>query len=85
MSKFRTITKAELVDRLQDLNDDAPIAFVSDYGDIVHTQQVHSIQGCIDEVVLEESGYSISGFAVEDDPETDEFREKPAQKVFVLS
>jgi hypothetical protein len=83
MSKFRTITKAELIESLEDLNDDDAIAFASDYGDIVHTMQVHRIQGVIDEAVLEESAYSDSGFAIRD-PESDECDDEQ-QKVFILS
>lgn len=79
MPKFNTITVGELRDALVDLADewgeDTPIAFSSDYGDHGHTQQLHRLRGEADLRPIEESGYSISGFAVreahEDDEETD--------------
>jgi hypothetical protein len=70
---FKTVTKAELIEALEELNDNDLVAFSSDYGDISHTQQVHRIRGRIEEVELCESAYSDSGFAIadSDDEESD--------------
>jgi hypothetical protein len=85
MQQFRTITKAELIEALEDLNDDDQIAFASDYGDITHTQQVHGIRGRIEEATLCESAYSDSGWAIRDeDDEEDEDENESKQTVFVL-
>jgi hypothetical protein len=80
---FKTITKAELLEALEDLADDDQIAFASDYGDHCHTQQVHRLRGNINEHDLRESAYSDSGWAlVEHDDESD--GDEP-QRVFILS
>lgn len=66
MTTIRTATKEELIEALQDLPDGALVAFSSDYGDICHTQQIHTLRGSVECVAVEESAYSASGFAVKD-------------------
>jgi len=64
---FKTITKAALLEALEDLDDNDSIAVASDYGDRCHTQQLHRLKGNIEEVKVRESAYSDSGFAVADE------------------
>jgi hypothetical protein len=75
---FKTITKAELLQALADLNDNDHIAVASDYGDRCHTQQLHRLRGNVEEVAVRESGYSDSGFAVDEDGDSN------AQTVYLL-
>lgn len=82
---FKTITKSALIEALEDIvDDDALIAFASDYGDHCHTQQLHRIKGNIEEVPVKESAYSDSGFAVADDDEWEPENETEKQTVFLL-
>ena len=79
MSKnLRTITVAQLIERLQGEDPEARVIFTADYGDYHHTQQALPITGDIDEVeVVENEGYSRSGFALleeDDEDDTDEAR-----------
>jgi len=81
---FKSITKAELLEALEDLADDDQIAFASDYGDHCHTQQVHRLKGNIGEHELRESAYSDSGWALVD-PEYSDEADKDMQRVYILS
>lgn len=74
---LQTITKRQLLDLLDDVEDDARIVFSSDYGDRGHTEQAHEIKGEIEQVKVHESAYSASGFAIaeNDDDEDDDDRE----------
>ena len=72
-----SITVADLIAALQDEDPEALVVFSSDYGDITHTEQVHAIKGEVEEVTLEETAYSGSGWAVrhaddDDDEDADE-------------
>lgn len=67
--QLRTITVAKLIDMLQGEDPDALVVFTCDYGDYHHTQQALAIDGNFEEVVLEKSAYSHSGFAVATDDE----------------
>ena len=82
--RSRTTTIQNLIDALEDAREaygaDAPVVFASDYGDIVHTQQVHLLDGDVDESIVEESAYSGSGWAVSEDEDGSE-----TQTVLVLS
>jgi hypothetical protein len=75
---FKSITVAELKELLEGQEDDALVTFASDYGDHCHTQQVHRLRGEIDEVVIRETAYSDSRYAVneraDEDDEDDETR-----------
>lgn len=66
---MNTITVAELIAKLQDQDPDAKVIFGADYGDRGRTEQALAIKGRIETVEIEESGYSVSGFAIktEDD------------------
>jgi hypothetical protein len=73
-----SITVRELRQALFEVEDqDAMVVFTSDYGDIGHTQQVHPISGDVEEVALEESAYSRSGWAIRSDEDYDEDRDEP--------
>jgi hypothetical protein len=85
MTTFKTITKAELIEALEDLNDSDQIAFATNYGDIGDTMQVHRIRGRIDEQELRESAYSDSGFALRDSDEDWDDDDEELQSVFILS
>jgi len=73
MSKIKTLTVAQLIERLREEDPDALVVFASDYGDRGHTQQAHFLDGRIQEQLLVPSAYSGSGFALstEDDDEDD--------------
>jgi hypothetical protein len=71
---IRSITVRQLRQLLFDVDDqEAIVVFSSDYGDHSHTEQVHAIRGEFEEVQIETSAYSQSGWAVinEDDDEAD--------------
>lgn len=86
MKTFSTITKAELVEALEELNDNDLVAFASDYGDHGHTQQVHRIRGNVEEAVLMESAYSDSGWAVanEEEWDSDPGSDEPKVEVYII-
>lgn len=73
--KLKTLTVAELIDLLQDQDPDARVIFSTDYGDYSRTEQALPLKGDIDEVFVEKSAYSNSGFAVVTDPELGESNE----------
>lgn len=62
--QFKSVTVAELIEVLQEQDQEALVTFASDYGDHCHTEQVHALEGDIQEVGLRESAYSDSGWAV---------------------
>ena len=75
MSKFRspadllddTLTVGRMIELLQQFDEFAPLVVSSDYGDLVHTEQIHNVGDCDVKECLEsdmkESGYSRSGIA----------------------
>lgn len=67
MAKLRTITVGELMQQLTDYDPSQPVIFAADYGDRSHTEQALPIKGRLEEVTVRESGYSDSGFAINDD------------------
>lgn len=76
--ELRTLTVGQLRDLLADYGDDLPVVFSCDYGDYCHTEQALPIRGHdVFEVVLEESAYSQSGFAVADDDDYDVDEQAP--------
>jgi len=78
-----TITVRELLDALEAEDPEALVVFASDYGDIGHTQQVHRVSGDVEEVTLEESAYSHSGWAIRRE-EDDDDDEDAGQRVLVI-
>lgn len=68
---LRTITVRQLRELLDGEDDDLPVIFSTDYGDYHHTQQALPLIGETDEVLVEESAYSNSGFAVANDADGD--------------
>jgi hypothetical protein len=83
MRPFHSITKAQLLDAIEFIPDDALVCFSSDYGDIGHTKQVHSLQGYAEERRIEKSAYSHSDFALVEDDDEDSDDEK-VQRVWVI-
>jgi len=71
---LKTITKRELIDLLEDDDapDDALVIFATDYGDRGHTEQALGIRGEVEEVIVTESAYSNSGFAISDNPDDED-------------
>lgn len=63
---LKSITVAELRELLEGEPDDKRVVFASDYGDHGHTMQAVELEGETEDVRLEESGYSKSGWAVRD-------------------
>jgi hypothetical protein len=84
MRRFTSITAGELRDLLNDLDKDAIVVFASDYGDHIHTQQVHSISGDFKEEAIYESAYSDSGWAIQEDDEVPDEEEVRQQQVIVI-
>ena len=65
--KLKTLTVKALRDLLEGEDDDALVIFSTDYGDYHHTPQALPLRGETEEVYVEKSGYSNSGFAVVSD------------------
>ena len=76
---FKTITVAELIERLQGEDPDAQVVFSTCYGDYHRTQQALPIHGEFEEQAIEKSAYSNSGFALadEDDDDDDDDDDEP--------
>ncbi len=68
---MRTVTAKQLIEELKQLPPNAQLAFVSDYGDRVGTQQVHFLQGDIEKKWISENAYSDSGYAVDEEAGSD--------------
>jgi len=70
-----TVTLRALIESLQEAEEehgpDVPIVFSSDYGDLCHTQQAHSLDGNVKVTSLKESGYSCSGYRITDEDDDD--------------
>jgi len=84
----KSITVKELIRLLENYDEDAQVILASDYGDRVHTQQVHFIDSDIKEVAIGDSAYSNSGFRVldeEDEMEEKEEKEEQEEKYLLLS
>lgn len=88
-AKLNTITVAELIETLKGLPEDALVAFASDYGDRCHTMQVHKLNGEAEMMLIEESAYSNSGFAIDSEGNDQENRGDgdiyDQQRVYILS
>ena len=72
MARMSTITVRQLIDLLEGEDQDAKVLFTCDYGDYSHTDQALAISGETEEVLIEKSAYSHSGFAIakdDDDPD----------------
>lgn len=86
---MRTITKAELIEALSELNDDDKVIFSSDYGDYHHTQQALPLRGQLEEVQISKSAYSHSGFEIVteenwEDADARDPEDGEAEKYFVI-
>ncbi len=86
---LRTLTVRELIAVLEDEDQDMPVVFACDYGDIGHTQQVFGFDGTVEEEPLHESAYSHSGWAVpnhdRERPEDMDDEDDKAPRVLVIS
>lgn len=84
MARFGTITVRDLIEALQQEDQDAQVVFTANYGDYSNTPQALAIDGEIEEVTLEKSAYSRSGWAIarEGDEESDVDEDSP--KVLVI-
>lgn len=71
MNSLHSITVAELKRLLDHQDDHAMVIFSADYGDRCHTMQALPLRGEVEEVAVCESGYSESGFAIDDRDEED--------------
>ena len=71
-NRLRSLTVDELIEELQQYSDDGhgswKVVMTADYGDYSHTTQALEVSG-IKATGLCESGYSNSGFAVDEDSE----------------
>lgn len=72
---LKTITVAELIDALEDLEPEALVIFSTDYGDYHHTAQALPIKGEIEEGTVSESAYSNSGFQLHQEEEDERSEE----------
>lgn len=68
---LRSITVRELIDLLSCEDEQALVIFGADYGDRGHTEQALGIRGECETVTIKESGYSNSGYAIEDERDPD--------------
>jgi hypothetical protein len=64
---LRTITVARVEALLEGLDPETPVIFTADYGDYHHTPQALPLRGEAEEVTVSESGYSSSGWRIDDD------------------
>jgi len=80
-----TLTVRDLIELLEGEDQDAKIVFASNYGDYAKTQQVHFLSGVCTTQLIEESGYSQSGWAIVDDEDDDEPATKELPEFLVLS
>ena len=74
MKALQTLTVADLIELLQEQDPEARVIFSTNYGDYSRTMQALPLTGDTDEVQIEKSAYSNSGFAVvrEQDEEDDD-------------
>lgn len=91
--ELQGLSVQDLIEELQTMPPDAIVIFSCDYGDYIHTQQalpIESVEERQDYEMIQDSGYSQSGFSLEefddtlhDEVEWEEANEH-AQKVVVL-
>jgi len=67
----QALTVRDLIEALEEMDQDAPMVFASDYGDICHTTQALPVGrvGRVGIGEIEESAYSHSGLAIRDEGE----------------
>jgi hypothetical protein len=74
--QLRTISVREMLEVLENEDPDALLIFTSDYGDHSHTDQALPIEGTVEEVLIEKSAYSNSGFALATDDDDEDNTDK---------
>jgi hypothetical protein len=88
------MTVGELRDLLEGMDEETPVVFATDYGDICHTKQILPLKAGerIDSHCVCESGYSNSGIALvksderwDPQPGDDEPMEDEALEILLLS
>ena len=71
-----TMTVADLIEKLQEFDGNTPVLIGSDYGDMCHTLQLFGVQNDSFEIEgehkIEESGYSQTGFCLNEDMDDDD-------------
>lgn len=85
--KLKTLTVAALIELLQGEDPDAKVIFSTCYGDYHKTQQALPLRGQTEEVCVEKSAYSNSGFAVtttEPDYDEEDGAEQEYDKFLVI-
>lgn len=81
---MRTITVQQLRDLLEDEDPDALVIFSADYGDYHRTAQALPLKGEVEEVEIEKSAYSNSGYAIAESDEDAEDEGPDAGKYLVI-
>lgn len=80
---LRTITVARLQEILEGEKPDALVIFSTDYGDYSHTPQALPLRGDTEEVKVQKSAYSNSGYSVVTE-EDEDFEEDDSQTTTYL-
>jgi hypothetical protein len=87
-NNMKSVTVSELIEMLKQYEDndggDLQVIFSSDYGDHCHTQQVHFIDGIFEDVAIEKSAYSDSGFKVLSDREEKYAGNEESKQTYLL-
>lgn len=81
---FTSITVGDLKRLLEDQDDGLFVTFASDYGDHGHTLQVHKLEGGIELKPIQSSGYSESGYSIDEYAEDVEICEREGQQVVLV-
>ena len=86
---FSSIKIGELIEQLQgameEYGPDVEVVCTADYGDHCHTEQALPLRGEVSERKVHESGYSNSGWALNDENADEDDDEENEQKVVVLT
>lgn len=82
----RAMTAKQLIEQLEDMDPEAAVFFVCDYGDHCHTEQALPVKDVeeVTESALEESAYSNSGVAMRRDDDEDGVEDGPESAVIIL-
>lgn len=77
MQPLRTMTLGDFRSETSGLPDETLLVMEYDYGDYHHTRAVNPIGELLEGVRLVESGYSASGYAINDPDEDDDEQDEP--------
>lgn len=81
---LRTLTVRELIDLLSNEDENALVITSADYGDRSHTAQALPLRGHLETVTIRESGYSNSGFAIDDEDDLDASNDEDGDTYLVI-